>query len=218
MALSTFSYLRQRFNYLIGDTSSTTSAIGDSHLNASIIDICNAYPFSWTVTKTTGSITGSGPEYSLNLAADLNIKWGLLDARIVGSQVGDDHLFEEIPIPDRDQYAIGSYKWWRTYGSMGNVYVFNTKESSGTLTYYYYTLGSTLVNGADVCFVPDPEAVCLLAASKNWITDERNQSLSERHRQDASVRIQSLWQTDNAFGPQPSEGSVVDYNPSLIGR
>lgn len=218
MSLATFSFLRQRVNYLIGDTSATTQAIIDSHINSAVSDICNAYPYSWNITQATGSIGGSAPYYSFNLAADYNPIWHHKDTRIITTQVGGDSIFEEIDPVDRDNWPAGTYKWYVTYDSTNHVYVFNTPETSGTVTYLYYFLPATLSSGTDTCIVPDAEAVCYLAASKNWLTDERNQQLMQLYKQEASSRIQSMWQKDNAFGPVPSEGSAVDYNPYLLRR
>lgn len=218
MSLDTFATLRQRVNYLIGDTSSTTQAIIDSHINNSIKDICNAFPFSWNITQTTGAIAGSAPYYAFNLATDYNPIWHTKDARILTTAVGGDSIFEEIDPVDRDNWPIGSYKWYVLYDTINHVYTFNTPESSGTVTYQYYFLPTTLSAVGDLCIVPDTEAVCYLAASKNWVTDERNQGLSQLYKQEASTRIQSLYQKDNSFGPVPSEGSAVDYNPYLLRR
>lgn len=215
---TTLTVLRQRVNFLIGDTSATTSAIVDSHINSAIADIVNAYPFSWNIKQTTGSIIGSAPYYSFNLATDYNPKWHITDARVVQTSVGNDNIFEEIVVQDRDNYPPQTYKYYITYDTSNNVYVFSTPEVSGTVTYMYNFMPATLATGTDVCFVPDPEAVCYLAAAKNWITDERNQSLAATYKQEASTRIQSMYQTDNAFGPVPSEGSIVDYNPYMLRR
>lgn len=218
MSLPTLSVLRQRFNYLIGDTTSTTSGIIDSHLNSAILDITNAYPFSWNVKQTTGNIIGSGPYYTFSLVTDYNPKWHITDARIVQIGVGNDNIFQEVVPQDRDVYALQSYKYYLLYDTVANAYTFNTPESSGTVTYQYNFIPSTLINPADICIIPDVEAVCYLAASKNWLTDERNTSLMTLYKQEASTRIQSLWQTDNAFGPTPSVGSPVDDNLYLTRR
>lgn len=214
----TFSTIRQRVNYLIGDTSNTTSAIIDSHINSAIADICNIYPFSWNLTKTTGTVSGIGPEYSFNLASDYNPQWHLHDSRIIQGSTGDDYIFEEIVIPDRDLFSTQTYKYWITYDTTNLVYVFNTKESSGTVTYYYYFKPATLSSGTDRTIVPDTEAICYLAASKNWLTDERNQSLMQLYKQEAASRIQSMWQKDNSFGAMPVESSVIDSNAYLLRR
>lgn len=214
MSLDTFSTLRQRFNYLVGDTSSSTSGIIDSHINAAIADICNAYPFSWNITNTNGTtIASSNTEYSqFNIASDYNPKWHMHDVRITASVAGQDKRFTEVVINDQNIYASGSYKYWITYDTANKVYVFNCTEPVGTLvTYYYYFKPVTMTAVSDSSIVPDSEAVCYLAASKNWLTDERNQALSTYYKQEASTRIQSMYQTDNAFGPVPVEGSAVDY-------
>lgn len=218
MSLPLFSFLRQRTNYLIGDTSSTTQGIIDSHINQAIADICNAYPFSWNIKQATGVIAGSAPYYAFNLATDYNPIFHLFDARIITTQVGGDSIFEEIVSQDRDNWPTGTYKWYPLYDTTNNVYTFNTPETSGTVTYQYNFSPATLSGVSDVCIVPDAEAVCYLAASKNWITDERNQGLSQTYKQEASTRIESLWQKDNSFGAVPLEGSIVDYNPYLLRR
>lgn len=218
MSLDTFSTLRQRTNYLIGDTSATTQAIIDSHINSAIKDICNAYPFSWNVKQTTGSISGSAPYYSFNLAADYNPKWRLQDARIITTSVGGDSIFQEIVPQDRDNWPTSTYRYYTLFDTATNLNVFWTPEISGTVTYQYNFQPVTLSAASDTCIIPDSEAVCYLAASKNWITDERNQALAATYKQEASTRIQSLWQADNAFGPVPSEGSIVDYNQYLVTR
>lgn len=219
MSLDTFATVRQRFNYLVGDTSAATSAIFDSHINASVADICNAYPFSWNIAKTTGTLSGAGLVTTFNLASDYNPKWHLLDARIAGTTIGGDHVFEEIVIPDQNAWPSGSYKHWITYDTSTHVYVFNSTEPSGTVVTYAYNFKPVVMAAAgDFCIIPDTEAVCYLAAAKNWLTDERNQALMAVYDQKASTRIQSMWQTDNAFGPVPTEGSPVDYNPYLLRR
>lgn len=220
MSLLTFTAIRQRVNYLIGDTSATTSGIIDSHINSAVADITNAYPFSWDVKQTTGTLAGTGPQYySFSLASDYNPKWHVTDARIVNSSVGMDSIFQEIVPQDRNNYPPQTYKYYLLYDTVANAYVFWTPEPAGlAVTYQYNFQPTTLVNGSDVCIVPDPEAVCYLAASKNWLTDERNQALMGVYKQEASTRIQSMWQTDNAFGPVPSEGAAVDYNDYLLRR
>lgn len=218
MSLDTLTTLRQRVNYLIGDTSATTSGIIDSHINAAIRDIVNSYPFSWNITSATGSLATSGSYYAFNLAADYNPKWHLADARIVNSGVANDYIFTEVVQQDIDLYPLQTYKYWLGYDTTNKVYVFTTPESSGSVVYRYNFLPATLGSGTDTCIIPDTEAVCYLAASKNWLTDERNEQLTLLYKQEASSRIQSMWQTDNAYGPVPVEGSIIDDNPYLLRR
>ena len=215
MSLQTFTYLRQRVNYLIGDTSNTTSASIDSHINSAINDILNAYQFSWNTTVASTAISGSSPYYTFNLASDYNPLWHIGDARIQVAGVGGDKIFTEIVPQDRDYYASQTYRYYLTYDTTNHVYVFNTPESSGTVTYLYNFIPSDLSAGTDICIIPDAEAVCYLAASKNWVTDERDQGLGSNYKQEATSRIQSMWQKDLAFGPVPSEGTIIDFNGYL---
>lgn len=213
-SLPTLSTLRQRYQYLRGETDYTTvNAVNDSHINQAIWDICNLFEFSWNRVKTTGTLSSG----TFNLAADYNPIWHIPDARIVNSSIGDDYIFQEIPVEDRDQYDTNSYVHWLTFSTSSNLHVFNSNQTSGTVTYFYYFIPTALVNSTDTCIVPDPEAVALLAVSKNWVGDERNAQLSDLFEQRAMKRIQSLYDKEIAFGAHYGEQTLVARQPQLNG-
>lgn len=204
-SLPTLSYARQRFQYLRGETDyTTTDATIDSHLDAAQKDILNAYPFSFSIATTTGTLSSG----SFNLAADYNPRWGLHDARIVNSSTGDDSVFKQIPITDRDSYSTDSYVWWPVYSTASNVYQFKTLTQSGTVTYYYHFLPNTLTAASDSAaqavylVVPDAELVALMAVAKMWLGDERNQQYMRDFLTQAELRLKALWSQDVAFGAQ----------------
>ena len=204
--------IKSRVAALMGE-SSTTSDL-QSHLNAAVQDICNSYNFSWDVKTTTGTLTAG----VFNLATDFNPQWGLLDARIVASSDNDDNIFKQIDISDRDSYSSGDYVYWITYDTSNKVHVFNSLTQTGTVTYYYQFSPADMSADADVCVVPDGEAVAYLGASKMWIGDERNAQLKEDYEQEAAGRIRAMYIHDLAFGARLSLPSPVVDNPVLRGK
>lgn len=219
-SLPSFSLIRRRYNYLIGNSDyTTTNAINDSNINAAVQDFLNLYPYTWNVATTTGSLTTG----TFSVAADFNPHWHLLDARVVNSGAGDDYIFTEVPIQDRDAYQSGDYVYWLTYDTSTKRYIFNTHTQSGTVRYYYYFFPDLMAASSDAaaqavtCIIPDGEAVAYLAAAKNWIGDERNQSLAANYMAEGLKRAALLYSHDMQFGPNFSEGTVVDDNPGLTG-
>ncbi len=208
----TFSAIQARFLYLIGETDTTqVTAIHKSHINTFVRDITNAFPFSWNL-KTADLTLTSG---TADLASDHNQNWHLADARITGSSANDDNIFMEIDVKDRDNYDADSYVYWITWDTSGEKFIFNSHTQTGTVTIYYYFEPADLSADADVCIVPDGEAVAYGAASKNWIGDERNVALKQEYSKEASSRIQRMYNSDVAFGPQLGVHSVVRDNPNL---
>ena len=210
----TFLQTYTRFLYLIGESDITTiSAIHKSHINAIIKDICNAYPFSWNL-KTADLTLSSG---TADLPADYNANFHLRDARISVSSTNDDSIFTEIPIEKRDAYTTDDYVFWITYDTSTETYIFNTPTQSGTVTIYYNFVPADLTSDADVCVVPDGEAVAYGAASKNWIGDERNTGLKNEYEQESVARITAMQAKDLVYGGQYSVNSAVSMNPALSG-
>ncbi len=198
--------------YLIGETDVTAvTVVQKSHINAFVKDITNAFPFSWNVA--TDDLTLSSG--TANLSADYNPNWHLEDARIVGGSSNDDNVFTEIDIKDRDAYGSTNYVYWITWDATNEVYVFNTPVQTGTVTIYYQFEPVDLSLDADVCIVPDGEAVAYGAAAKNWIGDERNVVLKQEYEREAANRIQRMYATDLNFGPKYLERSKVIDQTSM---
>jgi hypothetical protein len=200
--------LRTRVGNLRGETDFSTSAANaaiDSHINASVVDICNMYPFSWNQNTTPITLTAGLAE----LPNDYNSNLRIYDARILGSGPQSDTIFYEIDISQRNSFYTNNYYW--ITGSMTNA-DFNSLTQTGTVTIVYYQVPTDMVNDADVCIVPDGEAVAYLAASKMYIGDERNKQLKDDYEQEAMRRISSMYQADMNFGANLQLGSLVDIN------
>jgi hypothetical protein len=204
----TFLQIQSRFLSLVDE--STITATHKSHINYAIKDIINAHPFSWDLATTTLTLSSG----TANLPSTYNPIWRLEDARIVGS--GDDSVFTEIDIKDRDSYGSTDYVYWITNNA--GTFVFNIPVTSGTVTIYYYTLPTDLSGDSDVCVVPDAEAVAMLAASKWFIGEDQDKELKEMCKQEAQERIKSMYAQDLNFGPKVYESSIISSNSSLNQR
>lgn len=214
MSQLTYTNLQQRAADIMGESSASTTL--KSHINAAIQDIMLVHPWSWALKKDTSTVVlSSGAD---NLPSDYNAKWGLADARIVNSSTGDDNVFTRIPITDVDNYGSDDYVYWITWTAASSVHTFNSLTQSGTVQIYYYHIPSDLSAGADVCIVPDSEAVAYLAAAKMYLGDERNQGLYQLFSQEAATRIRNLLMADAA---QEVDGmplnSIIELNSGMLG-
>ncbi len=213
MTTSTYLQIRKRTQYLRGESDTAGETVINDHIQSAIRDILNTFPFSWNLA--TDDLTLSSGVASL--PADFNPIWGLYDARIVGDSTSDDNIFTPLNIKDRDSYDSASYTYWLTYDTTTNRYIFNTKTQSGTVTIFYYFYPDDLSLDADVCIIPDWEAVAYLAASKMWVGDERNIPLKQDYQAEARGRVQALYNNDLMFGPVDRQLSIVSLNSEIDG-
>jgi len=210
----TFLQIYSRMLYLIGETDVTSiTDVQKSHINAFVQDITNAFPFSWNLTTADLTLAAG----VANLPVNYNPNWHLQDARVVVSSA-NDYIFTEIDPVDRDKYTTTDYVYWITFDTSTNNYVFNSLTQTGTVTIYYYFTPATMTLDANVCVVPDGEAVAYGAAAKNWVGDERNEKLQKNYEQEAATRIQRMYNNDLSFGPKYLEYSKISDNSSLTAR
>lgn len=210
--MATFSDIQDRYLILKSDAGGAIDDTGKSHINWAIKDILNAFPFSWNIKKTDLTLSSG----TASLPSDYNPTWHIDDARIVNSSTNDDNIFREASLGETD-LSTDNYIYWITYDTSSNRYIFNSNQTSGTVQIYYHFVPSELSNDGDTCVVPDGEAVAYLAASKNWIGDERNTGLQAIYAKEAGARIQNLYTNDIKYGDIPEQGSVIDYNSQLRG-
>lgn len=204
--MATFLQIQQRYLDLIGDdTASVADDKGKRHINRAIGDILNKYSFSWDIASDTLTVSGG----VASLPTDYNPLFGVLDARI-----DDQNIFTRVAISDKNTETANIY--WITYDTTTNRYIFNT-NTDGSVIIYYNFIPADLSGDSEVCLVPDIEAVAYLAASKNWIGDERNVELKREYEQMADRMIQALYIRDLEFGPVTEVGTIVDYNSGLLG-
>lgn len=204
----TYADVSQRVMDLIGQPSGTINAFNIRNINNAVRDILNKYPFSWNL-KTADLAVTSG---TADLPADWNPKWGIIDARITGTAQLDDKQFTQISIYDRDNYSADEYVYWLTVDVANNKTIFNTISDDCTVTIYYNFIPSDMSAAADVCVVPDIEAVSYLAASKNWVGSERDVELKREYEQMAKQYIDALYFRDLQSGPDEVFTSLAAYN------
>ena len=207
--MNLLSTIQQRYQDLVGQPTGTIDARGTRNINLAVTDVLNRFQFSWNITNTTISLSGG----SANMPSDYNPRWDI-DARIVGSLTNDDNIFTKIRIEDRDKYSSDDYVYWITFDPINNVYVFNSKTQTGTVTVYYNFTPTDMSSGTDVCVVPSVEAVAYQAASKYWIPGERKVALKQEYEQEATKYIQDLHIQDLQQGPNIKMNSIARQNLS----
>jgi hypothetical protein len=188
--------LRTRTQYLRGEEDTAGETIINNHIKYAILDIINKYPFSWSKSQLKTQSTNT------NLPSDYNPKWGV--------QVNDtDGEWTRIEPEQSYLYEDGDHVFWITYESDNHKI---NAHSTETVTITYHANPTALSLDADVCVVPDGEAVAYLAASKSYIGDERNVELKREYQKESDDRVISMWQSDGMFGTQITTTSSVDTN------
>jgi len=211
----TFENICKRTQYLRGEsdysTAGTDLTIVKDHINYTVQDILNIWPFTWDLTTANLTLAAGVATMPLNY----NPKWHIKDARIVASDDSDDTIFSEIRIEDRDEFTADEYRYWITYDTATETYIFNSKTLTGTVTIYYNFIPTDMSATTDVCVVPDGEAVAYIAAAKMWVGDERNEKLKDDYEAEGLKRIQTLKEADFNFTPVLRTGSPTDLEYEL---
>jgi hypothetical protein len=206
--MATYLQIRKRVAYLRGETDFTTGSNNDAinaHIQAAILDICNAHNFSWNQAPLTLTVTAG----TVNLPTDYNQQWKV-------PYVDDGtQPYAEIPVESKLNFSDGDRRFYILYDNTNKVYTLKSPTLSASLTGYYYFIPADLTADGDVCVVPDGEAVAYLATSKMWISDERNIELKREYEAEAQTRIDKMYAKDLMEGPVYTQGSVIDYNYRL---
>jgi len=210
--MATFTEIQNRFLYLVDE--STISDIHKSHINASVQDIINAYPFSWNIASDTVTLASNVG----NLPTDFNPKWGILDARIENTGNVTDVIFTRKPISYRDSYGSSDAKYWITYDTTTSRYIFNSPYDDSTVTVYYQFFPSDMSSGTDVCVVPDAELVALLTASKHFMGEDQDKELVELYEKRAQERLKALYTQDLNFSEVDEEYSPISDQTDITVR
>jgi hypothetical protein len=197
----TYLQLRTRTQYLRGEEDVAGDTVINSHIQYAILDILNKFPFSWSKVVLTTQSTNT------NLPSTYNPKWGISvnDTEGEWTQIFPEQSF---------LYKDGDHVYWITYES--SAYKLNA-PSTETVTITYHTIPTALSGDSDVCIIPDGEAVAYLAAAKMYIGDERNAELKADYLKESTDRVTSLIQADSLYGPDLTQGSILDYNNQITG-
>jgi hypothetical protein len=212
--MATFLNLRKTVNYLIGQTnygSKIDNVVIDAHINSAVKDICNRYPFSWNLKTANLTLTAG----TAALSSDYNPRWHITDARIVNSSNGDDHIFAEVSVRDRDNYNSSDYVYWMSTASTTGICSINSKTLTGTVAVYYQFLPTDMSVSSDVCVIPDENAVSYLAASRLFLLDPSMKIIQKDFEDKANNHITAMWVHDCDFGPAPILNNPIDDNGGL---
>lgn len=119
-------------SYLLGEQTVPTSGVSDreAFIQRTIEEVYRTYAFPQTMTSTTVTLTSG----AATLASDY-FPNGPIDVRYVNSGAQDDHIYEEVPYDQSDDYNQGQYKYWVTGGDPN--FVIETKETETPLTVRY---------------------------------------------------------------------------------
>lgn len=216
--MATYNDIKKRVAYLRGETNYTTAGddatIIADHINFTIEDIVNRHPFSWNQTYDDLTLVAG----VATMPTDYNPHWPVQDARIEGSSDDDDDIFTIIDPNDRDNYSSDEYAAWITRDSTTGDYTFNSKTLTGTVRVYYYFIPTALSAADDPCIVPDAEAVAYLATSKFLMGEDLTPQaiqMKKDFQEEGLARIDAMAAQDIGWGPQMTQGSVLDSNANL---
>jgi hypothetical protein len=210
--MATFLQIQTRFLALVDESAITSTH--KSHINYSVQDITNAFPFSWNVKSGTVTLaTNVG-----DLPTDYNPMWGIMDARVVNSGNADDVIFNQIPVTSRDSYGSSDPVYWITYDTTTSKYIFNSTYEDATVTVYYYFIPTDMSADGDVCIVNDAETVALLAASKHFLGEDQDDKLVEMYEKKALQRIQKMYSQNLNFSEIDIENSITSSQTDITVR
>lgn len=179
----------------------TANTIRDNHINDVVRnEIANVFPFSWLrKTNSSISINSSG---QADLPSDYNPNHKIYDLRRVVSGTYSDDLYTEVPQEAFDTYGAGSLRYFIDFNTGTNLYRLNSTEPSVTLKVTYYHTPAAMTADADVCVVPDQDAVAYLAAARYWLSSERDETNHDRFKALGNQRLQQLVLDDKKARPQ----------------
>ena len=117
----------QDLSYLLGETSVPNPVPADrqAFIQRTLERIYRMYDFTIFKAITNATLTAG----TVNLPTDARLDPDL-DIRTIGSGMGDDLIYKQIPYEQQDSFGAGDYRYWLT-GNPG-TYVVNTTETTTT--------------------------------------------------------------------------------------
>jgi|SRR6185369_2462380 len=210
--MSTYLQLKTKTANVLGrNDGGTANAIRDNIINSVIQDeIANSFPYSWN-RKTNASISIDSNGQS-DLPSDYNPTHKLYDVREVASGTANDVIYREQPRELFDSLSIATGGYFIDYNTNTNVYRINTSVPSKTLQIIYYYIPATLTADADICVVPNADAVVYLAAASFWLSAERDETNHDRFKQLGLQKVAEMIQRDKKAQPRVRRGSMFGAN------
>ena len=186
--MHTYLNLKDSVSNVLGRTDGSTAvAIRDNSINfVRQNEIANHYPFSFLEKQTTLTVTSEVAD----LPADFNINHDPKDVREVG--VGE---FNKIEVEDSEKYGSGDRVYWIDWNSSTERWRMNTLYDC-SLRVIYYQVPATLTADATYDIIPDLDVVTFLAASRYWLSSERDEDNHDRFKLLGQKALDRLVVTD----------------------
>lgn len=142
-------------SYLLGESSVPSSGVDDRkrYIQLALDRVYRAYDFPMDKAVVTVPMVNGIATLPTTVHQD-----AIIDARIVGSGVGTDMIFNQIDYSDNDSWPQGQNKYWLT-GYEG-TYILNSSETgtTNTLTLFFENV-SPQINAS--IGTPFPSSMCL---------------------------------------------------------
>ena len=186
--MHTYLNLKDSVSNVLGRTDGSTAVvIRDNSINfVRQNEIANYYPFSFLEKQTTLTVTSEAAD----LPADFNINHDPKDVRVVG--VGK---FNKIEVEDSENYGSGDRVYWIDWNSSTERWRMNTLYDC-SLRVIYYQVPATLTADATYDIIPDLDVVTFLAASRYWLSSERDEDNHDRFKLLGQKALDRLVVTD----------------------
>jgi hypothetical protein len=202
-------------SYLLGEQSIPTSGTEDRKrfIQAALERVYDKYNWDEARAITTLTIALSGSYYAGTLPSDIG-RSPKLDVRVQNSGTNDDYIYEQIPYEERDNYAVGDYKYWLT-GSEGS-YTLNTKDSTDNLIVRYTQKAPSINASVSTTF---PSSMVVARGALVYYRQAEN-PLADVSQDEAFFQneLQELIAKQNRNRPQKRYKGVQEVNGQYPGR
>ncbi len=192
------------------DGTSTVVIRDDAINNVRQNEIANAYPFSWLRKSDTLTTDSSG---QADFDADFNPNHPCKDVRIVNSGQGDDYIFSVCQLEEFDHFNASQHRYFIDYNTTTYRWRLNTHNKSESIRVIYYQIPATLTSDTDIDIITDLDVVAYFAASRYWLSSERDETNHDRFRALGEQRIQLLINRDKKAQPR----RLTRVNPYNLG-
>lgn len=205
MAYETYTILREMVANRRNKTYASLSSENAVILNNAIIDACRQIyqeaSFSWLKKRATLTVTAG----VANLPSDYNVSYGLKAWSAV-TGIANDKPYQLVVVEDLDLYTTADRVYWVNYDASAKLFVFNSNQTSDTVTIVYRFQPAALSATTDVTPIPDPWAIVWLATALWWSATEHDTDLFNNPFYPRYIeRMSILKANDGAYNTPPRD-------------
>jgi hypothetical protein len=194
--MATYAQLKQdTANYTAKNDYGTSSGneIREHMINVAIRAIYNAHKWKMTWATSSEDLTMSSG------AADLDSSYNPLFGLSRCTDENNNDYTEINPADQGDYTNTDDYVYWIDYNTSTECYRVNTPSTATTLSVIYNIVSTDLSDDADVCLIPDREAIAYYAAAKTWLAKERDEKNHDRYMTLYKEKLEELIEIDNKY-------------------